>query len=482
MDGNRQDFVSSRPGVDHMFQLIMEREKFQEDRRREEEQRRWEEEQLRERKRHEEEKQRRQEESERWEMLLQRVITSTSSSSNMLGSVPKLPKLQDSDDIEAYIYTFERHMETYKVEKLYWVAQLAPLLRGMAQKAYMSVPREASNNYDEVKEAILRRYDIGEDTYRQRFASAVPQEKESYSQFSARTGDLLDKWAKNCFTGKDWRELIGTERVLNAMPHNVQAWVRDKKPKNMVEAGKLADDYVRNRNFEYGAGNWHYRRNDDHHFRKNERRSFRRSDDQRGGQDRDGDGNEKNAKEKGDDKSGAIRGSGGNGAGGTWRGSSGNSYYGNKFSRNFDKNRGPQCFSCKKWGHVSAQCLSKTENANYSGQWQNHEDDGRAIMYEGTIEGKSTPRLRVDSGADRTLVHPKWVPDEAYLGKSQLFRNAWGDVRSLPLAEVQLTVDGKSYSLDVAVTKGLAYDALLGRDIPELTSWQRDLTRRGKKS
>jgi len=43
-----------------------------------------------------------------------------------------------------------------------------------------------------------------------------------------------------------------------------------------------------------------------------------------------------------------------------------------------------------------------------------------------------------------------------------------GMIRSLPLAGVQLAVGGKKYSLEVAVTKGLAYDALLGRDIPEL--------------
>ena len=131
----------------------------------------------------------------------------SSSSLSKLRDVPKLPKLQDTDDIEAYLYTFERHMETYKVEKAYWVAQLAPLLRGMAQKAYMSVSRELSSSYDEVKEAILRRFDIGGDTYHQRFAAAVPQEKESYSQFSARTGDLLDKWAQKLFYRK------GLERV-----------------------------------------------------------------------------------------------------------------------------------------------------------------------------------------------------------------------------------------------------------------------------
>ena len=132
-----------------------------------------------------------------------------------------------------------------------------------------------------------------------------------------------------------------------------------------------------------------------------------------------------------------------------------------KFSKSFDKEKGPLCFNCKKWGHVSAQCPNKAENANYSGQWHKREDTGRAIIYQGTIEGKAVPHLHVDSGADRTLIHPSWIPKRAFVGKSQLFRNSWGDIKSLPLAEVQIVVGGKKYTLEVAVTKGLTYNALL---------------------
>ena len=125
------------------------------------------------------------------------------------------------------------------------------------------------------------------------------------------------------------------------------------------------------------------------------------------------------------------------------------------------KRKGHSASIVRSGGHVSAQCPNKAENANYSGQWHKREDTGRAIIYQGTIEGKAAPRLCVDSGADRTLVHPSWIPKRAFVGKSQLFRNAWGDIKSLPLAEVQIVVGGKKYTLEVAVTKGLAYNALL---------------------
>ena len=160
----------SEDAIGKVFYIMMERERAQEKREqewKEEERRRREEERLQEERHREEDRLRREEDNRHWEELFKTMISSTakystsptSSSYDRLRDIPKLPKLQDSDDIEAYLYTFERHMETYKVEKAYWVAQIAPLLRGMAQKAYMSVPREFSNNYEEVKETIFQCYD-----------------------------------------------------------------------------------------------------------------------------------------------------------------------------------------------------------------------------------------------------------------------------------------------------------------------------------
>ena len=50
-----------------------------------------------------------------------------------------------------------------------WSFQLASQLTGKAQQAYAAVPPEDAKSYDSVKEAILRRYDINEETYRERF-------------------------------------------------------------------------------------------------------------------------------------------------------------------------------------------------------------------------------------------------------------------------------------------------------------------------
>ena len=161
-------------------------------------------------------------------------------------------KLTDSDDIEAYILTFERLMAAYGVEKAHWVVRLAPQLSGKAQQAYAAMPTEEAGQYDRVKEAILRRYNINAETYRQRFRSATRKEDESYRQLAVRLGDLA-KWTKGCKTAEEMADLIAIEQSL---PTGVRIWFSERKPDTVAAAGQLADDYVlaRKRNADSGKG------------------------------------------------------------------------------------------------------------------------------------------------------------------------------------------------------------------------------------
>ena len=77
----------------------------------------------------------------------------------------KLTKLSDADDIKAYLTTFEHMMQAYKIPKECWVYKLAPQLTGKAQQAYAAIPTADAGKYDDVKAAILRRYDINSEIY-----------------------------------------------------------------------------------------------------------------------------------------------------------------------------------------------------------------------------------------------------------------------------------------------------------------------------
>ena len=239
-------------------------------------------------------------------------------------------KLTDSDDIEAYIPTFERLMAAYGVEKAHWVVRLAPQLSGKAQQAYAAMPTEEAGQYDKVKEAILRRYDINAETYRQRFRSATRKEEESYRQLAVRLGDLLAKWTKDCKTVEEMAELIAIEQLLNSLPTSVRIWVSERKPTRVTEAGQLADDYVlaRKRNADSGKVD---------PIKDSERPASKRC----GFCGRAGHVTK-------ECRTAARAGSHGQGEGGTRPEQ--------QQQQQQHRGRGPRCFSCNQWGHIAAKC------------------------------------------------------------------------------------------------------------------------------
>ena len=149
----------------------------------------------------------------------------------------RLTKLSDQDDIEAYLTTFERMMKAYKVEKAKWVYLLAPQLTGKEQQAYAAMAGEDTGDYDSLKGAILKRYNVNDESYRMRFRSVAKRQEESYQEMATRTMDLLRKWTRHCDDMGEVLELFAVEQLLNSLSSGVRIWVSERKPKSVAEAG-----------------------------------------------------------------------------------------------------------------------------------------------------------------------------------------------------------------------------------------------------
>ena len=169
--------------------------------------------------------------------------SSSGASSRAADGELRVVKLADRDDIEAYLTTFERLMSAYNIPKDRWIFKLAPQLSGKAQQAYAALTTEDALEYDGVKAAILRRYDITEETYRQRFREITKNVVESHRDVSIRLGGLANKWLKGLTTVEQVKEAIVLEQLLYTLGPSVRVWVKERKPKTALEAGQLADDY-----------------------------------------------------------------------------------------------------------------------------------------------------------------------------------------------------------------------------------------------
>ncbi len=138
-------------------------------------------------------------------------------------------------------------MSAFEVKRERWAFRLASNLSGKAQKAYAALSPGEAGDYDRLKEAILRRYDITDESYRQRFRSGKRGRDESNRELVVRLNDLATKWLKSKETRNDVLDQIILEQFLKTLNDDVRVFVRERSPGTSEEAAKLADDYLQAR-------------------------------------------------------------------------------------------------------------------------------------------------------------------------------------------------------------------------------------------
>ena len=99
--------------------------------------------------------------------------------------------MDGKDDLDSYLQRFERFANANKWDKAIWAPSLSALLTGKALDVYSRLSDAAANDYDQLKEALLKRYDLTEDGFRVKFRDAKPEVGDSPEQFIIRLQNYL---------------------------------------------------------------------------------------------------------------------------------------------------------------------------------------------------------------------------------------------------------------------------------------------------
>ncbi|XP_033734064.1 uncharacterized protein LOC117323139 [Pecten maximus] len=79
---------------------------------------------------------------------------------NAMMKGPKLPAFnEEKDNIDAYIQRFERYATVQKWNRDGWGANLSALLTGNASAVFSRLPVQQALDFDELKKALLKRFD-----------------------------------------------------------------------------------------------------------------------------------------------------------------------------------------------------------------------------------------------------------------------------------------------------------------------------------
>ncbi len=123
--------------------------------------------------------------------------------------VKLVPPFREAE-VDSYFVAFERVAGALRWPKEMWALLLQCKLIGKAQEVCASLPVDTSLNYDVVKVAVLRAYELVPEAYRQKFRNHKKAVTQTFVEFSREKQTLFDQWCTTCkvATFQQLRELM----------------------------------------------------------------------------------------------------------------------------------------------------------------------------------------------------------------------------------------------------------------------------------
>ena len=162
-----------------------------------------------------------------------------------------MPKLQPfdekNDDMDAFIRRFESYAVSLEWPIDKWALNLSALLHGIALDVYNRQPVNDTSNYDSLKEALLRRFLLTEERFREKLRTAKPERGESFGQFMTRLEGYFNRWIELGHVDKTYQGLkdaLLREQAMSVVTRNLRIFIMERKPKDIGEMSILAEQYL----------------------------------------------------------------------------------------------------------------------------------------------------------------------------------------------------------------------------------------------
>jgi len=163
-------------------------------------------------------------------------------------SGPKLPFFDDSkDDIDSYLRRFERYAEMQGWPAADWALYLSALLKGKSLQCYSRLGEVDARDYNKLKAALLRRFDLTADGFRRKFYDSKRDREETAAEFVVRLAGYLDRWIHLVgieSTFEDLKALLVRERFLESCDDRLALYLRERASSKLDEVVSLADHYI----------------------------------------------------------------------------------------------------------------------------------------------------------------------------------------------------------------------------------------------
>jgi len=161
--------------------------------------------------------------------------------------MPKLPYFDENTDcMDAYLNRFEKVADAQGWKKENLSICLSALLKGKTLDVYSRLPPDQAKDYECLKQALFKRYQLTEDGFKRKFRSARPEVGESPAQFLARLASYLQRWVELAKVEQTYEGLgclIVREQYLSVCPPDLALFLKERATTDIDELAKLAEQY-----------------------------------------------------------------------------------------------------------------------------------------------------------------------------------------------------------------------------------------------
>ncbi|XP_070378210.1 uncharacterized protein [Dermacentor albipictus] len=348
----------------------------------------------------------------------------------------QLPPFVIGEDMAKYLVKFEHVCERNDIKRSLWAQTLLAMLPGEASDVIACLSKEAFERYDDVKEALLRKYILSPEAFRQRFRFAK-KGSESHIDFAFRLKADLIEWLKGEEVYDDRGkvvECVALEIFYRGIEDDVRLWLQDKLQEvKLNKAAELAEEYYISHSLHNRAVRVEKAERKDAFTKPNERkrfayRSFRKDSSPPKETVRkelyESRKSNEDAKQRADG------------------------------ARAFETRKPLICYNCKREGHIAANCKQKVAFATI----RETEKSTRLLelyMQEISVNGKKCRALR-DSAATMDVVHSSLVSPNDFTGECAWIREvAEEQCACLPIATVIIEGTFGKLNTEAAVSAAL---------------------------
>ena len=161
-------------------------------------------------------------------------------------NIKLVPPFQEKE-VDKYFAHFEKVADSLNWPSESWVLLLQSVLVGKAQEIYGSLPVEQSSNYEHVKEAILKAYELVPEAYRQKFRNYLKYDSKTHVEFAREKENLFNRWCHSKEIGQDFKKLkqmILLEEFKDKVRPDIRSHLDEQKVEELEKAAIMADDYA----------------------------------------------------------------------------------------------------------------------------------------------------------------------------------------------------------------------------------------------